>query len=260
MKKEKKQSTAFKRIAATAASVLLWIAVWWIISAAVNKELLVPSPIVTAKRLFELVTAAAFWRSAGTSLLRILAGYFFGVILGTILAIGSSACELFNRLTSPLNTVIRATPVSSFIILALVWLKSGRVPSFIAFLMVTPIVWNQLKAGLKNANGELLEMTKCYKFSPIQSIRYFWLPTVMPQLISALTTSLGFAWKAGIAAEVLCTPRNSIGKEIYESKLYLETPDLFAWTIVVVIFSLIIEKLLKLALGRASRNMQEVEK
>ena len=126
--------------------------------------------------------------------------------------------------------------------------------------MVTPIVWNQLKAGLKNANSELLEMTKCYKFSPIQSIRYFWLPTVMPHLISALTTSLGFAWKAGIAAEVLCTPRNSIGKEIYESKLYLETPDLFAWTIVVVIFSLIIEKLLKLALGRASRNMQEVEK
>ena len=72
----------------------------------------------------------------------------------------------------------------------------------------------------------------------------------MPHFLSACRTSLGLAWKAGVAAEVLTVPVRSIGRMLYESKLYLETVDLFAWTVVVVACSLIIEKLLMAAIGR----------
>ena len=56
---------------------------------------------------------------------------------------------------------------------------------------------------------------------------------------------MGLAWKSGVAAEVLCLPRPSIGTQIYNAKLYLEVPDLFAWTVVVVALSLVLEQLLR---------------
>lgn len=56
-----------------------------------------------------------------------------------------------------------------------------------------------------------------------------------------MVTSLGLAWKAGIAAEVLCTPKGAIGTQLYNAKIYIETTDLFAWTFVVVILSLLLE-------------------
>ena len=66
----------------------------------------------------------------------------------------------------------------------------------------------------------------------------------MPYFLSSVQTSIGIGWKAGIAAEVLTVPTLSIGKMIADSKLYMETVDLFSWTLVVIVISIIIEKML----------------
>jgi NitT/TauT family transport system permease protein len=52
---------------------------------------------------------------------------------------------------------------------------------------------------------------------------------------------MGVAWKAGIAAAAIALPAVSIGRQLMESKIYLETTDLFAWTSVVIVLSLILE-------------------
>jgi NitT/TauT family transport system permease protein len=83
--------------------------------------------------------------------------------------------------------------------------------------------------------------------------------SIMPYFISATKSGLALAWKAGIAAEVLCTPDNSIGLMLHESKIYLEFPTLFAWTLTVVLFSFVFEKLLVyfagLFLGKGRRKV-----
>ena len=61
-------------------------------------------------------------------------------------------------------------------------------------------------------------------------------------------TGIGIGWKAGIAAEVLGLPKNSIGKALYNAKIYLEMPDLFCWTAVIILLSLLFEKLAALLL------------
>ena len=63
-------------------------------------------------------------------------------------------------------------------------------------------------------------------------------------------TGLGFAWKSGIAAEVIALPALSVGKNLYDTKIYLERADLFAWTLAVILLSLGLEALLKRAIGR----------
>ena len=61
-------------------------------------------------------------------------------------------------------------------------------------------------------------------------------------------------WKAGIAAEVLTVPPLSIGKNIFEAKLYLETTELFAWTLTVILLSLVIERILLRLVGHIGQK------
>ena len=57
-----------------------------------------------------------------------------------------------------------------------------------------------------------------------------------------MATGLGFAWKAGVAAEVIANTKMSIGAQIYDSKIYLDTLNLFSWTIVIIALSILLEK------------------
>jgi len=173
-----------------------------------------------------------------------------GVAAGAVLAGLTCISHWCDRLLSPVIRVIRATPVASFILLVLLWTGRDFVPVVIAVLMVLPVVWGNLSRGIRATDGQLLELARAYRFSWWKTLRLIYLPSLRPFFASALTTSMGLAWKSGAAAEVLCLPKWGIGSQIYHSKLYLEIPDLFAWTVVVVALSLLLEKLLRRAMSR----------
>lgn len=150
--------------------------------------------------------------------------------------------------------VIKATPLSSFIILVLLWLTTGMVPVFIAFLIVAPIAWANVREGARATDPTLLEMAKAYGFGRKKTIKYIYAPSIRPQFAAAATTALGLAWKAGVTAEVLASPALSIGRGLYESKLYLETPELFAWTAVIIALSMLLERGVKKLIALSIRN------
>lgn len=248
MKASTTKNNRLKTVLYALLSAVFWTALWAFAARIVGKELLLPSPQVTMRRLFELGATDEFWRAVLSSLRNILLGFLYGALIGTLLAVPTALFRPADALLSPLNTVIRATPVASFIILALVWIDSAEVPSFIAFLMVTPIVWNALKTAVRKVDPSLREMAAAYRLSPWRQIRHLYLPSVLPSYVSALLTSLGLAWKAGIAAEVLCRPKGTIGNSLYNAKIYLETPDLFALTLTVILLSLLLEGLFRFLL------------
>lgn len=237
------------------ASAVFWTALWWLVSMIIGNELLLPSPLLTFKKLLELSQTAAFWLTAGSSLLRVVLGFFWGLAVGTVLGIITAVNRTSDYFFSPIQSIVKATPVASFIILALVWLKASTVPSFVSFLMVTPIIWNTLKTSIINTDKMLLEAAHCYRLGALKTVKTVYIPSVSQQYISSLITSLGLAWKAGIAAEVLCHPKPSIGTMLYDAKIYLETPDLFAWTATVIILSVCMEKLFAVLL-RKTRKAQ----
>lgn len=245
-----KQGITSKKWQYTAAAVVFWLAVWQCAAFFVGKEVLIPAPLQVLRRLWLLAGQAEFWLTAASSLLRVLLGFAAALAVGVGLAVLTAASRVCRALLQPLVSVIRATPVASFIILALVWLQSAGVPTFIAFLTVVPIVWANVESGIVQTDAKLLEMAKLYRFSRGKTLRSIYIPSVQPYFLSAFTTGLGFAWKSGIAAEVIANTRNSVGGQIYNAKIYLETPDLFAWTLVVIVCSLVIEKLLMGAIGR----------
>ncbi len=233
---------------------LFWLAVWAIGAQAVGTPLLLPGPVAVAIRLGELGATPIFWATVGRTFLHIGLGLFCAIPTGALLAAVTGRFRLLRELLSPLLTILQSTPVASFILLLLVWLGRDTLPSFIAALMVMPVVWRNVSAGLENTDPQLLEVARVYRFSPWRVFRRIYMPSLTPYFFAACRSGLGLAWKAGVAAEVLTVPKGTIGQQLYEAKLYLETTDLFAWTVAVILCSLVIEKLLSALLSRLERG------
>ena len=251
---ERKLSFFGKKIAQGLLAAAFWVAVWGLLAFWVDKELFLPSPLAVGKALVSLVPTGTFWNIVGLSLLRVIMGYLPGVLLGTVGGILTAKIKILDWLFSPLLTVVRATPVASFIMLTLLFLGRETVPPFIVFLMVLPIVWANVSEGLKTVDRGLKEVCDLYGLSFSRKMKILYMPHCMPYFSAGVMTSLGLAWKAGIAAEVLCTPKASIGKMVYDARVYLESAEVFAWTMVVVLLSLVLEQILKYFLKRGQKH------
>lgn len=234
--------------------LLFWLGLWFLAAKLIGSELLLPSPVQVIRRLFDLASASSFWLTVSCTILRVLTGILSATVLGILFAVLTERSAFLKALLSPLMTLVKSTPVASFIILALIWLGRAILPAVISGLMVLPVVWANVSAGLAAQDPQLLELAQVYRFPQARIIRRITVPSVLPYFRSALSSALGLGWKAGIAAEVLTVPQNSIGKMIYESKLYLETTSLFAWTLAVVLLSLVIERVLLRLIRRIGRK------
>ena len=224
-------------------AVAFWIAVWQGVSLAVGSEILVASPARTFGALLSLLREGAFYRAVLGSLMRICAGFALALALGIALGALSFVVGWVRALLHPVVSVVKATPVASFVILALIWISSKNLSIFISFLMVFPIMYENMLAGLESTDAKLLEMGQVFHLSRMARIRAIYLPAAYPFLLSAARLSLGMCWKSGIAAEVIGQPRQSIGAELNQAKLFFNTPDLFAWTVTIIVVSVVFERL-----------------
>ena len=249
MNAEKKKNKIIFFAAPHGAALLL--AVWWILSALTGRELLLPSPLSTAARLGALLALPETWLCIGTSLLRTAAGISAGIAAGIIFGIVACGGRFAEGMLSPFEKVVRATPVASFIILALVWVPTEGISVLISALIVAPIIFRSVVSSYRAADRKMLELADSYGLGPFRRLSAVIIPSVAPHFIAACSTSVGLGWKAGIAAEVLCTPKNTIGRMLYNSKIYLETTDLFAWTVIVILLSVLTEVAVRL-IRRAS--------
>ena len=235
--------------------VAFWIALWWVVAAIFDKPLLLPTPPQTLKALGGLAATGEFYLTVLLSLTRILLGILLAMAGGTLLALLTVKSELCHHLFSPLLTLFKATPVASVIFLILLWVGRDNVPLWIAFMMAFPIVWSNVREGLLQTDKQLLEMAKLFDVPKGRVLVKLRLPALAPYFLSASRSAIALAWKAGIAAEVLCVPARSIGRAIYEGKTYMMTEELFAWTLLVVVISVLIEQGALVLLRRAQRAL-----
>lgn len=225
--------------------IAFWFAAWQLAAIIIDQPLYLPSVIDSVKSVFVIVGKRGFWINVGATFLRVIIGLGLSAFLGIVLGIISAKSKFFNALLSPFFSTVKAIPTMSIIILALVWLKSGNVPVFVVLLLCFPIIYTNTLNGIHNIDPQFLELCDVYQISTKRKILDVMIPSVRPYIQSAMMVCIGLSWKSAIAAEVLSAPSRSMGYQLYTTKLYLEIPDLFAWTIIVVGFSMGIEKLFK---------------
>ncbi len=243
-----------KKLLRGAVVALIWLLIWSLASFLVGHEVLLPSPLAVLKALMALLKTSDYYISAALSLLRVVAGFLFGAAAGILLGALMRLSVWLKAFFTPLMTVIRATPVASFILLLFVWVSKNNVPVFTSLLIVAPIVSGSLLSGLDQTDKNLIEMTSAFELSKSARLRRLYIPSVLPHLSSASSVSLGMAWKAGTAAEVICNPEYGIGARLYDTKIYLEVPTLFAFTVTVILLSFLLERLFGMIIKRQKKR------
>lgn len=247
-----------KKTAATAAAVLFWLVIWQIAAMKLNSSIILVSPIEAAKRLCVLVTAGGFWKSILFSAGRVILGFALGLAAGTALALVSAKVKLVRTLFSPLISAMKSIPVASFTILALIWIGSKNLSVLVSFLICVPIVCANMLEGMDRLDPKLSEMADVLRIPPWRRFVGVYLSQLLPFFRSASRLAIGLCWKSGVAAEVIGIPKGSIGEKLYKSKVYLETADLFAWTITVILLSWLCEKLFMLIVDLLQKRVERM--
>ncbi|SFG36332.1 NitT/TauT family transport system permease protein [Oribacterium sp. WCC10] len=222
--------------------VLIWLFVWQLISVTVHNKVLLVGPVETVGALSKMFLTEEYRSSIAFSLMRIIGGFFLGSILGILLAWASYRVKMIEDFLEPAILVLKAVPVASFVILLLIWAGNKILAFYISMLVVLPVLYLNTLGGLKATDVKLLEMAEVFRMPSLRRIRYIYMPSVYPYLRTGLQMALGMAWKSGVAAEVIGQPLGSMGNGLYQAKIYLETAELFAWTISIIFVSFLMEK------------------
>ena len=222
---------------------LFWLLLWGGLSAVIQKEIYLPSPLTTLRQVAINLSQAEGWQILGVSWIRVWGGFFLSFSLGILLGFPSGLISAVHTWLEPMVQIIKSTPVIALILLVLIWVPSDLVPLIISFLIGFPVIWAQTTEGVRRTDPKLLEMARVFHLSPIKRIKQIYFPSAWPAIRHASQTAVGLCWKASVAAEVLSHPRFAIGSKLYDAKVYLETPDLFAWTMILILASMITEKL-----------------
>ena len=249
-----KNKSKIDKIIAVAAALLLW----QLASVIIGEEVLLVSPLKVIVRLSELIFEKEFYSAVAFSFIRITFGFVLAVVMGIIFATAAYRWHWVETMLWPYMSVIKATPVASFIILCLIWLNSSSLPVFISFLMALPIIYTNMLAGFKSTDIKLLQMADIFRFSFKKKLVYIYLPNIKSYFISACSVALGLTWKAGIAAEIIGIPDGSMGEMLYNAKLYLATADLFSWTVTIVFVSIMFDKLFMKLINTMFKTMEDL--
>lgn len=239
----------------TAGIIMFWLVAWEIADRLVNNRIILTGPISIVTALFKQMRENDFLAICGASFLRIAFGFLLSFAAGFLLALVCNKFHLLRDFLEPVFITLKTVPMVSFVIMLLIWVGNQALTVYLSFLIVLPLIYTNTLAGFEHVDQSMLEMARVFKLSAWKKFWYIYRPAFMPFLISGCKISLGMSWKSGVMAEVLATPKPSIGREMYAAKSYLQTANLFAWTIVVIVLSIVFEKVFMLILKTLNRPM-----
>ena len=223
-------------------SAALALLVWQLAALAVNNRLLLVGPAAAMGKFLALLVQPEFWSALWFTLSRVTLGFFLAFALALLLAALAAGSAAVRVLLRPYMAAVKAAPVASFVVIALLWLSGKRLSIFISFLMVLPVLYSAFLQGVQSADEQLLEMARVLRMRPWNRLRGIYLPALRPYCLSACRACLGMCWKAGVAAEVIGVCSGSMGGKLYDAKVYLEMDSLFAWTFAIVLASALFER------------------
>ena len=223
--------------------LLFWLAVWEAVALIAGNAVLVASPVETFREFLRLLGESSFYFSLGKSILRIGGGFAAGLFCAAFLAFLAYRISFVESLFTPLMRFLLAVPVASFAVLLLIWWGASFLSAAVSFLVVLPQFYVSFTEGMKSLDKKMLQMAEVYRLPGFSRFLYVYRPALKPFLYSSMKISLGMCWKSGVAAEVIGLPDFSIGEGLYFSKITLNTAGVFAWTGVIILLSILFEKL-----------------
>ena len=241
----------------TAAGIAFLLLVWELAARIYGAGLILPGPLPALANLAALVQTPRFHSALWHSFIRVLGGIAIAAPLGIAAGIAAGLDKRAHAFLKPLFSVVSATPVISVILIAFLLFGAGRTPIFTAFLMIFPVMAANTIEGINSADQKLKELFAAFRMNRRETLKYFYLPSIMPFIIGGLRSSLSLCWKVVVAAEVMVQPLRSLGAGMQQARAHLNTTELFAWTAATVCAAAVSQGILSLVLkisGKRSRG------
>lgn len=226
-------------------SRIILLGLWFMASEIIDNEILFPTVGSTLASLIAIIKDPGFFNTISHSILRSLFGFLISLFLAMILGILSCINKFIYNFMRPILNFLSSVPTMAIIILALIWFKNDYVPIFVAFLMVFPILYETVQGAILNVDKNILEMAKIYQVDLLTIIKDIYIPSVYFALNQVFISALSTTLKMVIAGEALSQPKFAIGSDLQLEKMYLNTSGVFAWIIIILIISKLLEYLAK---------------
>ena len=233
-------------IAAPILGLVVFIVVWFILSAAIGISIILPSPTETLTEFFALFGQSGFYMALGRTLLRAVLSFLIAFSCACLFVFLSKISVFFKKAFAPIAVIMRVMPTISIILLVMIWFKSNVSPYAITFLVIFPMLYRVVTDAADGVDPALLEMTKAYRFSTGKRFLYFYLPEMLPPILTGASITLSFSVKLTIAAEVLSFTAESMGRYMKQASAYIETSKLLAWTLAAILLGFLLEGLVLL--------------
>src|SRR5699024_1382955 len=198
----------WERLAALAVWIVLWQAAAMTLG---HGGLFLATPVQTLAALARIAPTAGFWQRIAFSALRILAGFLLAVAGGLVLGAAGARWRRMRIFVEPVMQLIRAMPVASFVILALLWVRGENRSVVVSFTHVLPAVYAGVLGGIADTDPQLLAMARVSRLPLGARLRYIWLRGVFPSFSESCSAAMGMCWKSGVSAEVIGLPDHSVG-------------------------------------------------
>lgn len=234
-------------------SMFFFFIIWEGVALYIDNSLLFPRVSEIFLSLKNLVASGDFTLILWNTLSRFFISIVFSLILAIIFSVASYRYEVIGFLLFPFIIFLRAVPTIAIIIVVLIWSSVEKVPIVVGMLILFPILYESILGGIKNVDKNLLKMSKVFKVPTKRVVRDIYIPSIYYSISSNIPSYMGLTFKVIIAGEVLSQESLSIGGEIFINKIYLESSNIFAWIIVVIVLNYLLEKGLKTINSRVCR-------
>ena len=235
------------RVVFTLLSFAIIAAIWWVLAETRFRLTgIIPSPARTLQIIGEEMQKDSFFRAVFSTLERAFISFFVSFTAASVLAISAHYKKFIGYLLNPFIVLCRAMPTMALILILLLTVGSSMLPIVVAFLVVFPLCYENMRAAISETDSRLIMMARVFKVPKLRQITGIYIPAMMPFAFSSIVAGFGLNIKVVISAEVMGLPAMSIGHLILSAQHAFNFGVSFAWLVVAVLLCLVCESILQI--------------
>ncbi len=216
---------------------------WWLLSLGMP-DYVMPGPLVVGEALVRLFIEPEFLGHTLSSTVRVVASVIIAVLLGWALAQLPMRYPIAREIVHDrIKPFLNSFPSVGWAILAVIWFgaSDGSI-IFVEVAILTPFCLVNISEGLKELDGELIEMGESFTRNRRKAFFKITVPLLMPYVMAAVRIAYGVGWKIALVAE-LFGAETGLGFLMQRAQTLADASTVFATCFAIVLIFFAGEKL-----------------
>ena len=224
--------------------IVIFILLWWVISLCFDiNKMVVPSPLDTTIRMFELLRDPYTYKCLLFTLLKVLIGFSISFVVAFILGVLAGNSKVLSGMLKPTMTVLKSIPTATVVFLFVIIVSARYAPILVTMLISFPILFEAVTTGIANVDKDTIEASKVDGADHVKRNIFIKIPLALPYIGVGLLASFSLSFKVEIMAEVITGySQNGLGSIIKATQNADPTDmvTIFGYSLIAIIVVLII--------------------